>query len=304
MAITEPDWQLYRTFLAVLEEGTLSGAARALGLTQPTAGRHVEALELALGLALFTRSQNGYLPTEAALALQPHAQALAAASAALLRSAAGLGIGAGGGPVRGTVRISASEVIGVEVLPPILAALRRSHPGITIELSVSNRIEDLLRRDADIAVRMQRPQQEVLLARRIGNVELGFHARSDYLAEHGLPLHWDELAGHSLIGIDHETAFTRSLRHKLGGLGRADFTLRSDSDLVQLAAIRAGLGIGICQVGLARRDPALRRVLGQQFAIGLDTWLAMHEDLRNDPACRACFDGLAAGLGTYIGASA
>lgn len=300
--MTEPDWQLYRSFLAVLEEGTLSGAARALGLTQPTAGRHIEALELALGLALFTRSQNGYLPTEAALALRPHAQALATASAALLRSAAGLGVGAG--QVRGTVRISASEVIGVEVLPPILAALRRSHPGITIELSVSNRIEDLLRRDADIAVRMQRPQQEVLLARRIGTVELGFHARSDYLAERGLPLRWDELAGHSLIGIDHETAFTRSLQHKLGGLGRADFTLRSDSDLVQLAAIRAGLGIGICQVGLAQRDPALRRVLPQQFSIGLDTWLAMHEDLRSEPACRACFDGLAAGLAAYIGAGA
>lgn len=294
----EPGWELYRSFLAVLQEGSLSGAARALGLAQPTLGRHVDALEAALGLALFTRSQLGYAPTEAALALQPAAQALASAAAALRRVASAQG--GDGQQVKGTVRISASEVVGVEVLPPILAALREKHPALVVELSLSNRLEDLLQREADIAVRMQRPQQDVLVARRIGSIAVGLHARDDYLARHGTPRTLDDLAGHALIGFDRETAFIRSLRKELGGLKRDHFALRADSDLAQLAAIRAGFGIGFCQVGLARRDARLKRVLARRFAVRLDTWVAMHQDLRDSPRCRATFDALAAGLQAYI----
>jgi DNA-binding transcriptional LysR family regulator len=294
---TEPGWELYRSFLAVLQEGSLSAAARSLGLAQPTLGRHVEALERALGLALFTRSQLGYAPTDAALALQPAAQALAAAAAALRRVASAQG---DGDAVRGTVRISASEVVGVEVLPPILAALRERHPALVIELSLSNRLEDLLKREADIAVRMQRPQQDVLVAKRIGAITVGLHARDDYLERHGTPHTLDDLAGHALIGFDRETTFIRSLRRELGGLKRDDFALRADSDLAQLAAIRAGFGIGFCQVGLARRDPRLKRVLARRFTVPLDTWLAMHQDLRGSPRCRVAFDALAAGLQAYI----
>jgi DNA-binding transcriptional LysR family regulator len=297
---TEPGWELYRSFLAVLQEGSLSAAARSLGLAQPTLGRHVEALESALGLALFTRSQLGYAPTDAALALQPAAQALAAAAAALRRVASAQGDG-DSDAVRGTVRISASEVVGVEVLPPILAALREKHPALVIELSLSNRLEDLLKREADIAVRMQRPQQDVLVAKRIGAITVGLHARDDYLERHGTPRTLDDLAGHALIGFDRETAFIRSLRRELGGLKRDDFALRADSDLAQLAAIRAGFGIGFCQVGLARRDPRLKRVLARRFTVPLDTWLAMHQDLRGSPRCRVAFDALAAGLQAYIG---
>ena len=296
---TDPGWELYRSFLAVLQEGSLSGAARALGLAQPTLGRHVEALEAALGLALFTRSQLGYAPTEAALALQPAAQALATAAAALRRVASAQG-GQGGDAVRGTVRISASEIMGVEVLPPILAALRERHPALVIELSLSNRLEDLLQREADIAVRMQRPQQDVLVAKRIGSIAVGMHAREDYLARHGTPRTVEELAGHSLVGFDRETAFIRNLRRELGGVKREYFALRSDSDLAQLAAIRAGFGIGFCQVGLARRDPRLKRVLARRLSVRLDTWVAMHQDLRDSPHCRATFDALATGLQAYI----
>ena len=295
---TEPGWELYRSFLAVLQEGSLSAAARALGLAQPTLGRHVEALEAALGLALFTRSQLGYAPTEAALALQPAAQALATAAAALRRVASAQG--GDGRQVKGTVRISASEIMGVEVLPPILAALREQHPALVVELSLSNRLEDLLQREADIAVRMQRPQQDVLVARRIGCIALGLHAREDYLARHGTPRTVEELAGHSLVGFDRETAFIRNLRRELGGVKREYFALRSDSDLAQLAAIRAGFGIGFCQVGLARRDPRLKRVLARRLSVRLDTWVAMHQDLRDSPHCRATFDALATGLQAYI----
>ncbi|MGB7479897.1 MAG: LysR substrate-binding domain-containing protein, partial [Burkholderiaceae bacterium] len=221
----------------------------------------------------------------------------AATAGALLRAAASHGDG-----VRGTVRITASEVVGVEVLPPILAALRQAHPELVIELALSNRIDDLLRRDADIAVRMLRPAQEALVARRIGVIELGLHARRDYLARHGTPSGWDDLRnGHALIGFDQETASIRSLRPKFGMLGRGDFALRADSDLAQLAAIRAGFGIGICQVGLARRDAALVRVLPQSFSLPLETWLAMHEDLRDSPRCRVVFAALGTGLADYVG---
>jgi DNA-binding transcriptional LysR family regulator len=291
----EPGWELYRTLLGVLEEGSLSAAARTLGIAQPTVGRHVEALEAALGCALFTRSPQGLRPTEAALALRPHAHALRANAAALLRTAASHGEG-----VRGTVRISASEVVGVEVLPPVLAALRQRHPALVLELVVSNALADLLNSDADIAVRMTRPTQEALVARRIGAVELGLFARRSYLARHGTPADWDALAGHALIGFDRETAFIRSLRHRTGAFQRRAFALRSDSDLAQLAAIRAGFGIGICQVPLARADRRLVRVLPEAFSLALDTWIAMHEDLRDSPRCKAVFDALAEGLRAHV----
>jgi DNA-binding transcriptional LysR family regulator len=295
MADAAPSWDLYRTFLAVLREGSLSGAARSLGLTQPTAGRHVDALEAAVGVQLFTRSREGLAPTEAALELRPHAEAMAATAAALLRTASGPGR-----EVRGAVRVSASEVVGVEVLPPILAALRERHPGLVLELTLSDAVEDLLRRDADIAVRMVAPRQGALRVRRLGGIPLGLHAHRSYLARQGTPRRVGELAQHSLVGYDRETPLVRSLLARLPAFRPAHFAFRSDSTLAQLAAIRAGLGIGICQVGLAQRDPALVRVLPTAFHVRLETWLAMHEDLRSTARFRAVFDGLAEGLASYV----
>jgi DNA-binding transcriptional LysR family regulator len=288
-------WELYRTFLGVLREGSLSGAARALGITQPTAGRHVAALEAALGTVLFTRSQTGLLPTEVALALRTHAEAMESTAAALVRAAGSQGEG-----VRGVVRVSASEVIGVEVLPPVVARLREAHPALKLELVLTNRVQDLLRREADIAVRMVRPRQAQLVARRIGHIELGFHAHRDYLARHGTPRKLEDLAGHAVIGHDQPSAFVRSAGKALPAYGRDAFSLRTDSDLAQLALIRAGAGIGICQVGLARRSEALVRLLPRAFSLQLDTWVTMHEDLRHSPRCRAAFDALADGLQQYV----
>ena len=146
MSIHEPDWNLYRSFLAVVQEGSLSGAARALGLTQPTIARHIEALEQSIGLKLFVRSQQGLSPTEGALELRPYAESLAATTAAMMRAASGQGKA-----VRGTVRVSASEIMGAEVLPPTFATLRERHPHLEIELVLSNAVDNLLRREADIA---------------------------------------------------------------------------------------------------------------------------------------------------------
>jgi DNA-binding transcriptional LysR family regulator len=294
----EPNWEWYRSFLAVLDHGSLSAAARALGLAQPTLGRHVDQLERALALKLFTRSFDGFAPTDAALELRPYAAGLAANAAALLRAAAGEG-----GGVRGTVRITASEVIGVEVLPPILARLRARHPALAVELALSNAVDDLLRREADIAVRMLRPTQGPLVARHVGGIECGLHAHRRYLEAHGTPRTMDELAGHATIGFDRETAAIRRLQARHPAIRRAAFALRADSDLAQLAAIRAGFGIGICQAALAARDPALVRVLRRQFSLTLDTWIAMHEDLRASPRCAAVFAALVEGLSAHAAAA-
>jgi DNA-binding transcriptional LysR family regulator len=286
-------WELCRSFLAVLTEGSLSGAARALGIAQPTVGRHVAALERALGMPLFTRSQTGLLPLEAALSLRPNAEAMSSAVAALERSAASQGAG-----VRGVVRVTASEVIGVEVLPPVMARLREEHPSLQIELVLSNRPQDLLHREADIAVRMTRPDQELLIARRIGYVHVGLHATKQYLQRHGTPATAADLQRHTLIGFDQPTAFIRAASKSLA-LGREAFAMRADSDLAQLALIRSGAGIGFCQVPIGRRE-GLLRVLAKQYSLPLDTWIAMHEDLRNSPRCRVTFDALVESLREHV----
>lgn len=290
-----PSWDLFRTFLAVVEERTLTGAARALGLTQPTVGRHIDALEQALSVQLFVRSPSGLAPTEAAAQLRPHAEALAAAAAALLRS-----VTTRDDAAHGTVRIAASDMIGAEVLPPILAHLREDHPALVIELALSNDVANLLRRDADIAVRMVEPGQKALVVKRIGVIKVGLHAHRRYLKRHGTPRSLDELAGHALIGFDRETAVVRSMQQRLPALRRGLFRLRTDSDLAQLSAIRAGYGIGACQIALAKRDKNLVPVLPGAFRLDLPTAVAMHEDLRSNRACRAVFDSLVAGLQAYL----
>lgn len=294
----EPSWELYRSFLGLMQASSLSGAARLLGLTQPTLGRHLDALEQSLGLTLFIRTQQGLSPTREAHALLPLAEGMQAISAALLRTASNQR-----DKIEGTVRITASEVIAVEVLPPILTRLCQEYPGIVIELVPSNRIEDLLQRDADIAIRMTRPTQAALVAKRLGDIELGFYAHNHYLSERGYPKDFSELAQHRLIGFDRETEFVRTVAAQLPMLDRNSFSARTDNDLAHLALLRAGFGIGICQTGIARRDASLERVLPNVSVFTMDTWLAIHEDLRKSPCCAVCFDALASGLTSYINES-
>jgi DNA-binding transcriptional LysR family regulator len=295
MTRREPLWNELRTFVEVSRDGSLSAAARRLGLTQPTVGRHIDALETSLGLTLFTRSSRGLTPTPAALALEPHAQAMAAAAAAFGRTASGEAAAD-----RGTVRVTASDVIGCEVLPPILAAFRADHPGIVIELVLTNRTEDLARRDADIAVRMVRPTQSGLVARRIGASRLALYARRDYLARFGEPRSIADLATHCLIGFDRDNRSFRSAGDFARKMTREVFGFRCDSDLAQIAALRAGVGIGGCQENIARRMPELVPVLPNAFHHALEVWLVMHEDLKTTRRVRLLFDHLAAGLTAYV----
>lgn len=286
-------WDLYRTLLAVLTEGSLSGAARRLGITQPTAGRHIAVLEAAFGQPLFTRSHEGLRPTEAALALREHAEAMRDIVAALEREATRRREWAG------TVRIAASEVIAVEVLPPLLAALRRELPGLVVELVASNRMQNLLSREADIAVRMTPPRQEALIARRVGGVAMGLYAHADYLTRQGRPQRQEDLGRHALVGFDEELPFLRDYVKRFPAWRREAFSFRTASDLAQLALIRAACGIGVCQVGVAQRDPQLVRVLPQVCDFTLDAWIVMHEDLRRNALCQAVFEALSVGLEAY-----
>ncbi|MEO1989543.1 MAG: LysR family transcriptional regulator [Martelella sp.] len=288
-------WDYYRTFLAVLESGSLSGAARRLGLTQPTVGRHIEALERDAGQQLFTRSQRGLEPTDTARTMKPLAEAMAASADAMRRASSETR-----DEVSGSVRISASDVIAVEVLPGILAPVMAAYPRLEFELSVSDALEDLLNRKADIALRLVEPTQAALVVRHVGKIPIGCFARKEVIARFGAPQTINDLKTVPTIGFDRELAYVRDMMEGFPELALPDFSFRSDSNLAQLAAIRTGCGFGFCQHPLGERDPALIEVLHGQIPFQLPLWIAMHEDLRRSPRCRVVFDALVKGMSAYI----
>jgi len=288
------DWDLFQSLHAVLEAGTLSAAARLRGLTQPTLGRHIETLEQRLGSPLFLRSPRGLQPTDLALELKPHLHDMAAAASAAVRDASGAA-----DSLVGSIRITASELVGAEVLPPMLTSFREAHPGIVIELMMSNVLDDLSRREADIAVRMAPPTQSALVAKKVGEVELGFFASAKYLARHGAPESLAEFEDHIIIGFDGPMRSIRDLAGINIPVSRETFHFRSDSDLAQLAMVRADYGIGVCQPTIARRH-GLVRVIPNFSLFTLGVWIVMHENLRASRRMRLMFDHLVDGVTTYI----
>ena len=288
-------WELCRSFLAVLSEGNLSRAARALHLTQPTLGRHIDELEKALGVSLFTRSPQGLKPTAEALQLKPHAQAMAASAEALVRAASG-----GSEEARGTVRVTVPELVGTEVMPPILTSFRAKHPGIAIELVLTNATENLLERESDVAVRLVPPAQGALLARKVGQVRFGYYAHRDYIAHYGMPRSLADLRKHALIGFDKEPVNIRVLRNTPSPISREAYALRSDSPVAQIAMGRAGFGIGGNADFVARQDPNLVPVLAEDYGMQTEMWVVMHEGQRGVRRARLMFDHLAASLGKLV----
>ncbi|MFM2479175.1 LysR family transcriptional regulator [Celerinatantimonas sp. MCCC 1A17872] len=289
---TKISWELYRSFLAVMQFGSLSAAARELGSTQPTIGRHIAALEQHLGIVLFTRAQGGLVASKEAQSLLPYAQQIGTTVAALNRVAS-----CQSSHIQGVVRITASDIIGIELLPPIFSKLRAKHAMLKLELTLSDQPLDLLHRQADIAVRMFRPTQQQLIARKVGNVSIGLYASQDYAQSHKLPVALEQLSEHALIGYDHITPFIRETTKKLNSnvFERTNFSLAADSNVAQLAMIKAGMGIGACQTQLAQRYQLIP-ILADSFCVNLELWIVMHEDLRYNKACRAVFDALCEGL--------
>jgi len=290
------DWDLLQSLHAVLEAGSFSAAARVRRLTQPTLGRHIDQLERQLGAPLFLRSPRGLQPTDLALAFRQHLADMSAAASAASRDIEGIVSGDGG-----VVRLAVSEIVGIEVIPPMLARFRVAHPSIDVELALNNKNEDLTRRDADVAVRMARPTQNSLVAKKVGDLKLGFHATADYLERHGSPKDFEELQRQTLIGFDrtypemvNDLSIGRPVTRDL-------FAYRTDNDVAQLAAIRAGVGIGVCQDQIAQRD-GLVPILPDAFSFHLPIWICMHETLRGSPRMRLMFDHLAKEFAAYAAA--
>src|SRR5688572_22118109 len=199
------DWSLIRSFLAALDHGSLLGAARALGSTQPTLGRHIAELESQLGVVLFERTGRGLLPTEMATRLADSARAMEGSADQLVRSVSGAQAG-----VSGTVRITASQPVACFVMPPVLAQMRTALPEVQVELVASNQVSNLLRREADIALRMVQPDQASLVAKRIAKVTVGTYAHRDYLRRRGTPRQLADLLTHELIGGDRDETILRA----------------------------------------------------------------------------------------------
>ncbi len=290
------DWGLVRSFLAVLDHGSLLGAARHLKMSQPTLGRHIAELESQLGVVLFERTGRGLVPTATALQLAEAARGMEAGALLLERTLSGVQT-----QTNGTVRITASVPVAVTLLPPLLATMRQSLPGIAVELVSSNQVSNLLRREADIAVRMVRPDQSSLIAKKIGEVGLGAYAHRSYLARCGSLRKATDLLAHELIGSDADPAILQGFAAMGYPVTRDAFALRSDDFIVQWQAVRAGLGIGFCADYMARSDPDVVRVLPGLLKIPpLPMWLAVHREIRSSQRIRAVFDFLAEALPQVI----
>ncbi len=280
-------WDLIRTFQSVAQTGSLSAAARALQLTQPTVGRHIDLLEQALNMSLFIRSREGMQLTSKGADLMETALEMDRAATGFERQATGLD-----DDISGVVRVSANDIFGVLILPYVLPQFMDQNPGIEIELIVSNSAANLLQRDADVAIRMFRPTQNDLVARKIAELPLGLYAHRDYLAQHGTPQTIGDLHAHRFIGFDRDTSLIDAARMLGETFTPKDFVFRCDNILSHVAAIRSGIGIGVTHQGLAAAWDGVEPVLTDLPLPGLDLWLACHSEVRHNQRIRAVMDFL------------
>jgi DNA-binding transcriptional LysR family regulator len=290
--IQKPDWDLIRAFLAVVDAGSVTAAAELLAISQPTLSRQLTALERQLGTPLFERVGRGLRLTSAGTDLIAPARQMQAAANALSFAALGQTI-----ETAGTVRVSASEVSATYVLPAILTALRRQHPEIQLELAVTNRVENLLEREADIAIRHTDPGQGSLIARRVGAFRLGAFAHPDYLAQSGGDrIDTTQLQRYDWIGLDRSDLLVRGF-HRAGiKVERDFFTFRCDNQVSGWQMVLAGMGIGFATLFVASQTPALQRVLTEIDIPPMPVWVTTHRELRNSARIRAVFDALVDGL--------
>ncbi len=288
---TSLDWGHVRAFLAVAETGSLSAAARALGQSQPTLGRHVRAAEAALGATLFVRAPGGLELTEIGRALLAPAREMAAASARLETLAAGRDMA-----VSGTVRITASVVVSHYLLPPILARLRQAEPEIEVELVPSDTTENLIFREADIAIRMFRPAQLDILTRKLGDSPMALYATGDLLARFGQPADFDELKRLPAVGLDRSDVIVRQFRDWGLDVTRSFFGVRCDDQAAYWQLVCAGCGVGGMQTVIGDAEPRVRRLDFQPELPPLSLWLAAPDAMRKTPRIARVWDFLAEAL--------
>lgn len=284
------DWRLLQVFLVVSDAGSLGRAAAVLGTSQPTLSRRLAQLEAALGQALFERSPRGLSPTPAAQALLEPARQMGAQLARMR-----VAIDRHARTLAGTVRITASRMMSHYVVVPALAGLRERFPEIQLELVPDDGVADLLMREADIAVRMFRPREPGLIARRLADVPLGLYAHAGYLDRHG-PVTWDNAPTHHWIGMDRGEDMLRGFAQAGLPVTRDFFGLRTDDAALGWQAVCRGLGVGVGLQRVAAHTPAVQRVLPEVAIPPMQSWLVVHRELRGTPRLRTVFDALAKAL--------
>ena len=282
------DWNKARAFLVTAEEGSLSAAARALGMAQPTLGRQVDGLEQELGIVLFERVGRGLTLTPSGLELLEHVRSMGEAAARVSMTALGQSQA-----LEGTICISASETYAAVLLPPIIAKLRILEPGIQVEIVVANHASDLRRREADIAIRNFRPTEPDLIAKKIGDADAVLYATPDYIAKIGNPTKPYDLRCAEFINMDHSGMMLKGLNTLGLGLTEANFPLLTENYLVMWELVRQGAAIGVLDAYIGDADPVVRRVLPDLEPLVFPIWLVSHRELTTNRRIRMVYDFLA-----------
>ncbi|MBU2992476.1 LysR family transcriptional regulator [Octadecabacter sp. 1_MG-2023] len=294
-SLASVDWSLIQAFLAVAEEGSLSGAARVLGASQPTLGRQIKTLEHQLKANLFVRQARGLVLTETGAALVGPARAMRDAMGQITLTAAGQSA-----RIEGTVRVTASEMTSQYHLPDIIAHIREQEPEIAVELVPSDDSRNLLYREADIAVRMYRPAQLDLVTQHIGDIPLTMCAAKTYLERKGKGLTLDNVHLHDFVGFDANPAIIDGFRQAGIEVTRDFFKVRCDNNAAYWALVRSGCGVGFSQLDIALNDPLID-LIDAGFPIPpLPIWLTAHEAMRHTPRIRRVWDLLAEGLKPFV----
>lgn len=285
------DWNHIRAFLAVVDHGSLSGAARALGQTQPTLSRQINALETALRSSLIIRGSREAALTDAGVALLEEVRKMADAAGQISRIAKGRNQ-----TIEGTIRITATDAMVSHVLPECLKALRAKHPGVNVELIASNANSDLTRHDADIAVRHVRPDQPDLIAKRVGDFDVSLFASSEYLASLGDPITSQVVSGADFIGFEHPERLVPQIKNLGISVSKDNFKIVASSGMVLYELARQGLGIALLPTVVATQHFGLRPVQPDLPEMRLPIWLVTHRDVQTNLRIRLCFDLIASAL--------
>ena len=285
------DWNQLKAFLETADTGSLSAAARKLGLTQPTLSRQVAAIERQMGVTLFERVGKSMLLTPTGLELLEHARAMGAAAEALSLAATGRSQAVGG-----VVSVSATDAVAAHLLPPMVRRLREREPGIAIEVIASNALSDLLRREADIAIRHVKPEQPDLIARLIREASASFYASEDWVRIHGHPRNAEDAAHLAFVGADRSGQYLAYLRQHGLPLSEANFSCYAEHSVASWSLVRQGMGIGAMMDEIARDTPGVVRVLDEVPPVRFPIWLVSHRELRTSRRIRVVFEALAQGL--------
>jgi DNA-binding transcriptional LysR family regulator len=288
------DWNRARAFLVTAEEGSLSAAARALGMTQPTLGRQVDALEQELDVLLFDRVGKRLVLTESGLDLLEHVRAMGDAASRVSMAASGQSQ-----ILEGTVTITVGEMFAAHVLPPILAKLRATEPGIDIEIVATNAPSDLKRREADIAIRNFRPTDPDLVARKVRDMAGHLYAATSYLNRLRRPITIAKLNKADFVGFDRTPALINRLRSVGLELSLENQVFVCANQLVQWALIKHGLGVGVMAEVIGDAEPLVERVLPEAEAFVFPVWLVSHRELHTSRRVRVVFDLLADQLARF-----